>query len=83
MVTPTRAVEKIYDNTYGAQRTRVTHNIENNGQFQACIFDVEDMEWMIPDTDHQEPLRFVWVNPDALTPSFTGQIPGARKNKKN
>ena len=75
---PQELSKEIYDNTYRAQQTRFTRYFVRT----ACLFDVETMEYINIDDDHQGSLRLAWVNPGELTPSFTGQIPGARRKTK-
>ena len=79
---PRELSKEIYDNTYGAQQTRFTRYMENNGEFQAYLFDVEAMEYINIDDAHQGSLRLAWVNPGENRPSFTGQIPGARRKRR-
>ena len=79
---PEELSKEIYENTYGAQRTKTTQYTEyKKGKFEAYIFDVEKMRCENIDSDHEGPLRLAWVKPEELTASFTGQIPGAKKKR--
>jgi hypothetical protein len=77
---PQELSNEIYENTYGAQSNWIVKEVESKGQFQAYIFDMEKMEYINIEADHQGPLRLAWISPGELTPSFTGQVPGAKQS---
>jgi hypothetical protein len=73
--------EDIYEKYADGQPT-ATYSTNKGGQIREYCLDFETMEQINSQNDRRRTLRLAWVNRRNVTPSSTGQIPGARKRKK-